>query len=157
MSFRVKPCESIFNTQKHFRNKPTCSHPLPPSLANLSSFGGFLFVPSHLQLKTMSPSCSWSKPPVTCLLVFSFSPSLWVPSALFYLLHSSWSQLPAPGWALIPHSPFSAQSIPHPLVRGFCLHLFCCFPAAGELITALFQDWLLMTEVSTEQAFKSFH
>ena len=59
--------------------------------------------------------------------------------------------------AQFPHSPFSAQSIQHPLVRGFCLHLFCYFPAAGELITALFQDWLLMTEVSTEQAFKSFH
>lgn len=150
MSFRVKPCESIFNTQKHFRNKPMCSHPLPLSLANLSSFEGFLSVPSHLQLKTMSPSCSWSQPPVTCLLVFSFSPSLCIPSTLFYLLHSSWFQLPVPGWALVSHSPFYAQSIQHPLVRGFCLHLFCCFLAARELLTALFQEWLLMTEISTE-------
>lgn len=152
MSFRVKPCESIFNTQKHFRNKPMCSHPLPLSLANLSSFEGFLSLSFFLyQLRIWLPSCSLTTAPshlFTGLLIFSLqafaSPAhSFISSAV---ADSSCLSLAEPLFLIVPFMP-RVSNIPW---LEDLPSLFCCFLAARELITALFQEWLLMTEVSTE-------
>ena len=140
MSFRVKPCESIFSTQKCFRNKPSCSHPLFPSLANLYSFESLPFCFSHLQIKTQSPVYQSSH----FLQAYTSPAHSFISSTV---ADPSSPPLAGPSFLIVSFLP-RVSSIPW--VRGFCLHPFCCFPAAGELVTDLFQEWLLMTEISTE-------
>lgn len=112
----------------------------PPPLQTCTALKGFLFVSLTFRLRPKSPVYQSSH----FLQAYTSPAHSFISSTV---ADPSSPPLAAPSFLIVSFLP-RVSSIPW--VRGFCLHLFCCFPAAGELVTDLFQEWLLMTEISTE-------